>query len=340
MNEQKPLEISWGTIFKVALAFFVFYLIYLVKDILVLSVFGLIISILFEIPIRFLERKIPRTLAVVFLYVLAFAFISFLIYLPAAKLVKEIRSFINYFPVYFERIAPPLRDLGFTAFEDIESFVDMLEQTVQLMTANIFNVLFSIFGGVMVTIFVISIAIFISLEGGGMEKNLALLFPKKDEEFLTSLWQRCQKTVGLWFSVSILSCLFVGILSFITFSILKIDYPLSLSIIAGALNFVPVIGSIFAGIFIFIILAVDSLTTGFLGLILFTIIQQIDNSILTPLITKKLIKLSPVLVLISLTVGGKLFGFWGAVLTVPLVAVIVEFSRGFLERKRELEVPA
>ena len=271
MNQSRPLDISWGTIFKVGLAFFCFYLIYLVRDILVLSVFGLILAILFEIPIKFLEKRIPRTLAVVFLYVTAFSLITILIYLPAAKIVSEIRQFIGLFPVYFEQVSPPLKALGFKAFEDIESFVNLVEKTVQLMTTNIFNVLFSIFGGVMTTVFVISIAAFLSLEGGGIEKSLVLLFPKKDEKFLISLWGKCRKTVGLWFLRSILSCAFVAFFSLIAFYILKIQYPISLSLIAGALNFVPVIGAIFASILIFVILAVDSVGKALIALIIFLI---------------------------------------------------------------------
>lgn len=340
MNEQKALEISWGTIFKVGLAFFCFYLIYLVRDILVLSVFGLIIAILFEIPIKFLEKRIPRTLAVVFLYVTAFSLITILIYLPAARIVSEIRQFVGLFPVYFEQVSPSLKALGFKAFEDMESFVNLVEKTVQLMTVNIFNVLFSIFGGVMTTVFVISIAAFISLEGGGIEKSLVLLFPKKDEKFLISLWERCRKTVGLWFLRSILSCAFVAAFSLIAFYILKIKYPISLSLLAGVLNFVPFIGAVFAGILIFLILAADSISKALLALIIFIIVQQIDNNVFTPLITKKLVKLSPALVLISLTVGARLFGLWGAILTVPLIGVIVTFAKGFFERKRELELSA
>jgi len=335
MNGEKSLEISWGTILRLALTFFCLYLVYLARDILVLSVFGLVIAVLFETPIRFLERRIPRVLAVVFLYMLVFSFLCLLVYLPASRFISEIRQFIGLFPAYFEQVAPPLRNLGIQAFKDIESFVDTLEKLIQAMTANILNVLFSFFGGISATIFVISIAIFLSLEGKDIEKNLILLFPKKDEEFIVSLWRRCQKTVGLWFLTSILSCFFVGVLSFVVFSLLKTKYSLSLSLLAGALNFVPILGPIFASILIFTLLFLDSLTKAFLALVCFVIIQQIENNIVTPFMTKKFVGLSPVLILVSLAVGGRLFGILGAILTIPLVAIVVKFSKGLLERGRE-----
>ena len=338
MNENKSLEVSWGTILRIAVTIFCLYLIFLIKDILVLSMYGLVISILFETPIRFLERKISRTLAVAFLYVLAFSLICFLVYLPASRFIFEIRQFIGLFSFYFEQIAPPLRSLGISAFKDIESFVNALEKIIEKATANIFNVLFSIFGGVGSTIFVISIAVFLSLEGKSIEENLVLLFPEEEEEFILSLWERCQKKVGLWFMASILSCIFVGALSFVALSLLKARYPLLLSLVAGALNFVPILGPIFTSFLIFAILSLDSLTKAIFGLICFVIIQQIENNIVTPFITKKLVGLSPALILISLTTGGKLFGILGALLTIPLVGLAAEFLKGLLKRKREVKV--
>jgi len=338
MNEEKSLEISWGTILRMSVAIFCFYLVFLMRDILVLSMFGLVISILFETPIRLLERRIPRTLAVVFLYVLVFSLLCLLVYLPASRFISEIRQFVGLFPTYFAKIAPPLKSLGIRAFENMESFVSALEEIVRATTANIFNVLFSIFGGIGSTVFVISIAVFLSLEGKGIEKNLVLLFPKEEEQFIVSLWRKCQRRVGLWFLTTIIACLFIGCLSFVTLYLLKVKYPLLLGLAAGALNFIPLLGPIFAAFLIFAVLALDSLTKALIALICFILIQQIENNIVTPLVAKKLVGLSPALIFISLTVGSRLFGVLGAILIVPLVGLLSEFSKGLLERKREASI--
>ncbi len=340
MDEQHLLEISWGTILKLATAFFCFYLIFLIKDILILSLFGLVISILFEVPIRRLAKKVPRGLAVAFLYVLVFSILVFLIYLPASRIVSEIRNFIKLFPVYFEELSPPLRGLGLEAFKDIESFVDMLERLVQMMTSNILNVLFSIFGGIASTIFVVSVAIFLSLEGKTIEDNIILFFSQSDKKFVRALWRRCQKKVGLWFVKTIMGCLFVGLSSYLGFLVLGVNYPLSLAAMGGAFNFVPNLGAALASFLIFIILSLDSVSAALFALVIYIIVQQIENNIISPLLSKKLVGLSPTLVLIGLAAGGKLFGIIGAILTVPLLGIIVEFGRGLLQKKREAEAEA
>jgi len=70
MDEEKILDISWGTILKIAITFLGFYILYLIKDILIWTMFALIISVLFEPAISFLQkRKIPRVLATIFIYI-------------------------------------------------------------------------------------------------------------------------------------------------------------------------------------------------------------------------------------------------------------------------------
>ena len=73
MDGNRTLDISWGTILKIALAFITFYIIYLVRDILVWFIFALIISILFNPAINFLHRRrIPRVLSVISVYIVIF----------------------------------------------------------------------------------------------------------------------------------------------------------------------------------------------------------------------------------------------------------------------------
>jgi len=333
--ETQTLEISWRSIFRIVITFFALYTVFLIQDILLLSVFGLVIAILFEAPIRILSKKMPKGLAIIFLYSSVLVLLSFLIYLPASSLVDETKEFINLFPVYFEQIAPPLRKLGLHAFEDINSFIAAMEKTADVLSSNVLNVLFSIFGGVASTIYVLSIAVFVSLEGDNLRKTLSLFFSREDKKFVERLWLRSEKKVGFWFLKIIIGCLFLGIASYISFLVLDTDYPLSLALLAGVFNFIPIVGPIIATFIIFMVLALDSLSKALLSVLIYGVLQQIENNIVGPLLARKFAKLSPVLVLISLAAGAKLFGLLGAILMVPLVGVLAEFSKGFFERRQE-----
>ena len=67
------------------------------------------------------------------------------------------------------------------------------------------------------------------------------------------------------------------------------------------------------------------------------LIQILENNVVSPLLMKKFLDLPPVLVLISLLVGGTIFGILGMIFVVPVFGIVYEFLKEFLERKREQE---
>jgi len=336
MNSEKVLDISWGTILKISIAILALYIIYLTRDILIWFIFALIISILFNPAIDFLQkRRIPRVISTILVYVGAFGIISLLIYSTASLFISEIQQFSQTLPQYFEKISPLLRGLGLQAFENLESFISVIGGTLEKMAANIFNVLFSIFGGIFSTIFVITIAIFFSLEEKAVERGISLLFAKKHEAYALSLWSRCQSKVSGWFFSRILGCLFVGLACYLAFLLFNVKYPFSLGLLAGVLNFIPIVGPIITGAIIFIIVSLENLMQAIFVLIVFTLIQQIENNILLPVLSRKFIGLPPVLVLMALAIGGTLWGFLGAILAIPLAGILFEFLKEFLQKRKQ-----
>lgn len=336
-NSQKfLLDISWTSILKIVLIVFFLYLIYLIGNILIWVLFALIISMLFNPVIDFLEdKRVPRAVTVVFLYGLVFGIIGFLIYLTVPIFLQETKQFSNFFQLYFEKLSLPLRGLGFQAAENLDAFVQSLEQTFAKMGANIFNAIFAIFGGIFSTFFVIIVGIFLSLEKRPIEKAILLLSPKKYEKDCLTIWRRSQKKVSGWFLSRVIACIFVGSASFLAFMLLKVDYPFSLAFIGGVLNFVPFIGPLIAGFLIFIVGAVENFPLSVLAVLAYVLIQEVENNLVSPILTKKFVGLSPVLVLIGLAVGGKLWGLLGAILTIPLLGAFSEFIKAFLKMKKE-----
>lgn len=338
MNQDKVLDLSPATILKVSVLIISLYILYQIKDILVWFLFAVVISIIFNSPVNFLRKlKIPRVLGVIFVYVSILGILILLIYFTVPLFISEVQKFSQLLPEYFDKVSPPLRGLGIKAFEDVETFVNVLGGALEKITANILNTLFFLFGGIFAAIFILSVAIFLSLDEKWLEKTLILFFPAKYESYALSLAKRCQKRVSNWFLTRILACLFVGILTYLTLLIFKGPYPLSLGIISAILNFIPVVGPIFTSLFVFVIIALENLFKAVLVIIVFTLIQQVENNLLTPLLSKKLVGLSPVLVLLSLAIGGVLWGFLGAILAVPLAGIISEFLKDYLKKKKEEE---
>jgi predicted PurR-regulated permease PerM len=339
MNGEKILDVSWSTFLKIAVVGLIFYMLYLIRDILFLIVFALIISILFNPAIDFLaKRRLPRPLAVILIYLVIFGFVGTLIYSIAPIFIYEIQQFTQFFPQYFEKFSPILQGFGITAFESFESFTSAIQNWSVQASSGIFNALGAIFGGIFSTITIFTIAVFLSLEEKGMEKTISLLFPKRYEANVLNIWDRARIKVAGWFGTRILSSLLVFLMTLIACKILAIKYAVSFGLLAGATNIIPIIGPVAAGIIIVLFTLLDSWAKALFILIVFILIQQIEGNIITPILTKRFMGMSPVLVLIALMVGAKLWGVLGAILAIPLFGILYEFIKEFLKKKKEEKV--
>lgn len=334
-EQTRILDISWETILKIAIAAGSLYFFYLLRDILIWVVFALIISILFDPAINFLRKFIPRFLAVILVYVAIFGVVGASIYLIVPVFVAEIDQFSKSFPAYFETISPLLRDLGIEAFENFEKFTKAVEDQLSTISSSVFSAIGAIFGGLFSTMTILSIALFISFEEKGIERVIKVLTPKKYEALVSNILEKSQKKVAGWFGTRILSSLFIGLMVFFICRVLKVDYGVSFGLFSGIFNFIPIVGPVISGGVIAVIIAASSWLKAAFFIAAFILIQMIEGNILTPVLTKKFIGLSPVLVLIALLIGGKLWGLMGALLAIPMAGIFFEFFRDFLKKRKE-----
>lgn len=338
-TKEQALDITWASIGKVALAIALFYGVFLTRDIFIWMLFGVMLSILFEPAISFIARfGIPRGIAVVIVYLGACIIVALTLYGMSPFFVNEIRKFSELLPQYLQTAAPPLRGFGTQVFLSMQDVLVKFGDQAQNIASNMLAGLFAVLGGIFSAVFVLSIAIFLSMEERSVERFISFFFPKKHEATGLALWKRAQKKVSGWFVSRVLSSLFVGGLMFVALFLFGVRYPFSLSLLSGVLNFIPVVGPLVATFFLGVVVAFDSVAKALFVLLAFVVVQQIENNILTPILTKRFVGLHPVLVLAALTIGGQLWGILGAILAVPLTGILFEFLHDFLERRRKEEL--
>ncbi len=336
---QEILDISWATIAKLIIALGGLYFVFLVRDILIWFVFALIISILFNPAINFFTRlKVPRVLASVLVYLGIFSLLGLLIYLISPLLFTELQKFSVKFPEYFNQLSPYFRGLGLEAFKDFDTFSQTIGGMLSRASSNIFAAIGTFFGGLMSAVAIFAIAFFLSLEEKGVAAVIRLTTPYRYKEYISKVWRHSQKKVASWFGVRILCCIFIGLAAGITVFVLNIPYAAFFGLLAGVSNMVISIGPFLSGLAITLfVFAMGGLPKALIFLIAFFIAQEIEGYVIMPVLTKKFLRLSPSLVLISLLIGAKLWGLLGAILAIPLVGMFYEFIKGFLRRREELE---
>ena len=118
-------------------------------------------------------------------------------------------------------------------------------------------------------------------------------------------------------------------------------FTLILALIAGILEWLPIIGPVIAAIPALLIAFTIDPAAVVAVVILYTVIQQLENNLLVPKVMGDAIELHPAVMILALVVGGALFGFWGAILAAPVVAIGRDLYRyGFLRLSGEVPQPA
>ena len=338
MAETHTLDISWEAIIKTFIAIFIFYIIYLAREIALWFLFALAISVLLDPAINsFKKIKIPRIIATLIIYLSIFGILGLLIYISAPVFISEIRQFVQFLPGYFEQISPVLKKFGIDTAQNFNDFSGTITSNLQQSSQGIMKALMVFFGGIASTVSILTMAFFLSLQERGVEKGLLLLSPARYEEQIKNIFERVQKKVSGWFLARLLACLFVGVASYLIFFLFGIKYAFILALISAFLNFIPYIGPwvMTALLIILIAISTGSWLTVIYVLVAVTGVQEIENKLLTPLLMKKMADIPPVIVLVSLLLGAKLFGFLGMIFAVPVFGIIYEFIKEYLEKRRE-----
>lgn len=174
----------------------------------------------------------------------------------------------------------------------------------------------------------------------GQAKKLLYVFLKPDTaNAALSIFRQTNKIFGGFISGKLIDSLIIAILCFIGVSILKIPYPLLVSVFVGLTNIIPFFGPFIGAIpSAFLILLIDP-GKCLIFIIFIILLQQLDGNVIGPAILGDSTGVSPFWIVFSILLGGGLFGFIGMLLGVPTFAVVYYLVKTFSEyylKKKEL----
>jgi len=185
------------------------------------------------------KLKIPRSIAAGVIYCLALILLGWVIYAITPIFIIEMQQLIKLFPIYFAQIAPFLANLGFNIFQNLDVFLNAIQNWLINASSSIAGSLASIFGSIFSAIAVFTIAFFFSLDEEGIEKFIRLIIPKRHEQYALNIWNKSQIKVSGWFVIRVAVMFLVGVLTSLSCYALKINYPVLLGFIAGILDIIP-----------------------------------------------------------------------------------------------------
>jgi len=327
MNSQK-IEISYKTIVYTILSIVGLFILWQLKSILGLVFFCVIFMEVLNPSINFLQKyKIPRPLAIIIIYLLIIAIFSSAIVGFIPILIDQTVGFIKALP----NILNDVQSVGILGLPpvDISSQFRLLEN----LPGNITKTIFSFFSNFVTGLLVMVITFYMLMERKNFSKYAAKIFGKKGEEKTNELMDNLEKRLGFWIRSQLFLMLIVGILSYVAYLVIGLNYALPLAIIAFLFDIVPNIGPILSVAVATTVALTMSPLTALIVLIVGIVIQQIENNILAPLIMRGATGLKPILIILILITGAKVGGIVGALLAIPLYLTIEVIVRVFFLNK-------
>lgn len=307
----------------------------LVWSVLQLLIIVSLLSLALETPVGWLvQRRVPRWSAVVFIMLLALLVVGIAVYFLIPPLMLQAQAFMTLLPRTWAQVGEQTgRYLH--RFPEVERALDLQYAWRFFVPGDrgaLFGVVRGVFasaiGGVASVILTTVMTFYILLDPWPVVYGLRGLFPMEWWTTLDRIATAAAVRLRAWVVGIFLLATIVGAMDYLAlllinaFSPRDIPFILLFAIIGAVLELIPIIGPIMAAIIPALVgFAIDPVL-GLLVLGAFTLVQQIENNLLAPVVMHTVIKLHPVSLIVAIVLLTGLFGFFGAVIAVPTAAVL------------------
>lgn len=292
---------------------------------------------------RMERKKIPRVVSITIVFVIIVGLIAWGIFILTPIIREQTLSLIKNWPLYRSKLTIQFNNLlSSSAFSQLQiqlgDFTVSALKSISEQTNSIMDSAFSGIGNVVGTVTNLIIAIFtmpillffLLKDGQNLPHHLMKAIPTRMRLNAYNLLKEINTQISQYIRGQLLVAFFVGVMFWIGFTIIGFEYAVLFSILAGALNLVPYLGSFLAMVPIIIVALVSSPLMLVKVLIVFSVEQLFEGRIIQPLILGSNLKVHPVTIIIVLLTAGKLFGVIGVILGVPAYAVLkIIIKQGF-----------
>jgi predicted PurR-regulated permease PerM len=340
----------------VAVALVVGVVFWMARDSVRPFIVGLLLVYLLEPPVGWLVRHgLRRTLAILLVYVVALLAIVEMISLTLTPLVNELIRFVQDLPglavqlqAQIERLSEIYARLQLPdAIRDwIDSMIAGIGQgesgTPQIDLSIFFPVLTgagsfigSIFGYLLLPVWVF----YILKDRVSLTDQFDRSLPPTWRFDVWAVLRIARRVFGQWVRAQLVLGITVGVFTFVGLLVLSrfVDpvfgrYAILLSVTAGVLELLPIIGPIISAVPAVLLAATAGLEPVIAALVLYTLVQQVENNLLVPKIQGDAVQMHPAAVMFAIIIGGALAGLLGAILALPVTAAARDVVRYLFRR--------
>ncbi len=325
------------------------YLLSFLLFLLVLSIFfaylldPLVKTIRRPFKVRNLDRLMPRPLAIVVSYLLVFSVLALAISYLSPIISEQIREFAENLPNYATLIQERLAEIN-NRYEQLMITEEMQKQINTYITSFVqtMTVALTAFLGAVALytatylpwMLLIPILAFFFLKDANLLRLTFLsCFPSGSwRSRADSLLNDVNKTLAAYTRAMLISCVLIGSICTLGFTVIGLDYPVLLGILAGIFEFVPLLGPLTLGVIAILVGAFSDNPWHALWVFIFLVTLRFVHDYFTyPRIMQDGVHLHPFAVILSVLAGEQIAGIPGVFLSIPIVAIITVLYKHILE---------
>ncbi len=339
-------------------------LVWLLQDKIVILLLGIFVAVITDPGVKAMKRiGIPRGVAIILLYVIALFLLLFLIVSLIPIIAKQLIDLAGLVSTQVDtflsnpKISLPLMPTGVN-----ESMTHFLESSLRSLSVNKFTDALAQFGQSLATtaqgsllfaahiagsvvnffvnlVLVLVLAFFFQIEKEKIIGWFRSFLPWSFRAYVDDKTEVIHWKLAQWARGQLILCLSIAVLVFIALTILRMPYALTLAILAGFTEFIPVIGPFMAAVpAVLIAMTQNGFVWGLVIAAVYYVIQWCENNLLVPLIMKRAVGLSAIAIMFAMLVGVSfpdvVHPILGIMLSIPVTTILALF----LEDYRELRM--
>ncbi|MDA8208496.1 MAG: AI-2E family transporter [Actinomycetota bacterium] len=287
-----------------------------------------ILAIVLNPLVRLLGKlRIARSAAVVIVVLLGVSVMSLLLYLFTKPLYRAGVTFAHELPSLVAQAQSGTGRIGsLIKTLHIENLVNQssakITSALTNFTGPVLSATRTVLSGIGGFVTITLLAVFILLEGPSIVNGISSLFPRETAEAIRRTVRHSQRSVAGFVLGNLATSVIAGVVVGVTLALLGVPFVMLLSLWVALVDLLPLVGGLLAGVPTVAVALLHSPVDGLITAVVFIAYQQVENHILNPLIMARTVRLKTLWILVSVIVGADLAGFLGALIGIPVAAIV------------------
>jgi predicted PurR-regulated permease PerM len=325
------------------------WLLYELRTVLLLLIFSIFFCYLIAPVVRFFEQplyvagrelKLPRAFAILFVYVLIGVVVFMAARFISPKLSTQATDLGDNWPIYKDAATKTLNDadswmrhLGLPEqWQDyIKSYISQLPDIISSWAGFILKSAIFYLQYLLWLIIVPILSFFLLKDAAAIERGLVGMMPneslrKRAHWFLLDV----SRTIAAYIRAQITACLVVSVLVTFGLALIGAPYAVVLGVLAGVLEFLPLIGPLIAATIIVGLSLTVSIKTAFIVALFLTVLRIAQDYIIYPRIVGHGIKMHPLVIILAILGGAEIAGLVGVFLSIPFMGLMIVVYNHFV----------